>query len=27
VSWAPEVDCAIPDPPYTPAVLPAKCHT
>ena len=27
VSWAPEVDCAIPDPPYTPAKLPAKCHT
>ncbi len=27
VSWAPEVDCAIPDPPYTPAKLPTKCHT
>ena len=27
VSWAPEVDCAIPDPPYTPAKLPPKCHT
>lgn len=27
VVWAPETDCAIPDPPYTPATLPAKCHT
>jgi hypothetical protein len=27
VSWAPETDCAIPDPPYTPETLPPKCHT
>jgi hypothetical protein len=27
VSWAPETNCAIPDPPYTPATLPSKCHT
>lgn len=27
VSWAPETDCAIPDPPYTPAALPAMCKS
>jgi hypothetical protein len=27
VVWAPESECAIPDPPYTPETLPAKCHT
>jgi hypothetical protein len=27
VVWAPETECAVPDPPYTPETLPAKCHT
>jgi hypothetical protein len=27
VVWGPETECAIPDPPYTPETLPAKCHT
>lgn len=27
VSWAPETDCAIPDPPYTPATMPAMCKS
>ena len=27
VVWAPETECAIPDPPYTAETLPAKCHT
>ncbi len=27
VSWAPETECAIPDPPYTPETLPGKCHS
>lgn len=27
VVWAPEADCADPNPPYTPATLPSKCHT
>lgn len=27
VVWAPEVDCADPNPPYTPAMLPSKCKS
>ena len=27
VVWAPEVDCADPNPPYTADPLPKKCHT
>lgn len=27
VEWAPETNCAIPDPPYTPATLPSGCHS
>jgi hypothetical protein len=27
VVWAPDSDFADPNPPYTPAVLPAKCKT
>ena len=27
VVWGPGTECAIPDPPYTPGTLPAKCHT